>query len=91
MKFLSYIKTSKDLSARHFQKKNKEKLQKRLVKGIQIFLRRRRKRKRQYAHEQYKNLSEEERNKKRKYSPERYRNLLEDEKQRLVKYGQKLF
>ena len=37
MKFLSYIKTSKDLLARHFQKKNKEKRQKRLVKDIKIF------------------------------------------------------
>ena len=52
----------------------KEKPQKRLVKGIKIFLK---KEKHQYTHEQYRNFSEEEKN-KCQYICELYRNLPKD-------------
>ena len=42
--------------------------------------------KREYGHEQYRNLSEGEKNKKLQYGCERYRNLPEDENQKLVEY-----
>ena len=50
---------SKKLSAEHYQE-NKERLQKKLVKDIKIFLR---KKKQQYGSEHYKNQSEDEKQK----------------------------
>ena len=50
----------KNLSAKYYQE-NKERLQKKLVKDIKIFLKK--KKKREYGREHYKNLSEEERHK----------------------------
>ena len=41
---------------------------------------------RQYGHEQYRNLSEAEKETKPQYGREQYENLLEDEKQRLAEY-----
>ena len=43
-----YTKMSKNLSAKYYQE-NKEKLQKKLVKGIKIFLKKKNKKKRQYG------------------------------------------
>ena len=65
------------------------KKQKRLVKGIKIFLKKKKK-KRQYAYVQYRNLSEEEKERKHQYGGEQYKNLQEDEKQRLAEYIKKL-
>ena len=56
-----YIKMSKYSSAKYY-KENKERLQKKLVSNIKIFLRKKRK-KPQYVHERYKNLSEDGTNK----------------------------
>ena len=49
-----------------YYKKSKERLQKRLAKGIKIFLKKNTKNC-QYARERYSNLSEEKKNKKRQY------------------------
>ena len=51
---------SENISAKYYQE-NKEKIQKKLVKDIKIFLNK--KKKQQYGHECYKNLSENERQK----------------------------
>ena len=56
-----------------------------LVKGIIVFLKKK-KNKRQYPRERYRNLSEEEKNEKRQYGCKRYKYLSKDEKQRLVEY-----
>ena len=56
-----YKKMSKYSSAKYY-KENKERLQKKLVSNIKIFLRKKRK-KPQYVHERYKNLSEDGTNK----------------------------
>lgn len=72
-----------------YYKKNRERLQKRLVKGIRIFLKK--KKMCQYTCEQYSNLSEEGKNEKHHYVCEQYENLSEDEKQRLFEYIKKLF
>ena len=55
--FLSYIKISNDSSAKYYQK-NKERLQKKPVKDIEVFLKK--KEKKQYGRERYKNLTENE-------------------------------
>ena len=46
---------SKSLSATYYQE-NKERLQKKLMKDIKIFLRKKKIKKQQYGHEHYKNL-----------------------------------
>ena len=71
-----YIHTSKNLS-NNFYQENKERLQKKLVKDIRIFLKKGGET-RQYSHQQYKNLPEDEKqklveNKKKDYS--KYFNL----------------
>ena len=48
---------SKTLSAKYYQE-NKERLQKKLVKDIKIFLNKKMKKKWQYGRERYKNISE---------------------------------
>ena len=53
------IKISKDSSAKHYQN-NKVRLQKKLEKDIKVFLKKKKKRKRQYDRERYKNLSEDQ-------------------------------
>ena len=51
---------SKNSSAKYFQD-NKERLhKKKLVKDIEVFLKKKKKRKWQYGRERYKNLSEDE-------------------------------
>ena len=50
---------SKNLSAKYYQE-NKERLQKKLVKNIKIFLKKKKKKKQQYDNECYKNLSQDE-------------------------------
>ena len=50
---------SKHLSAKYYQE-NKERLHKKLVKDIKIFLKKRKKKKPQYGCECYKNLSKDE-------------------------------
>ena len=49
------------------------------MKDTKIFLKKKKNKKRHYARERYRNLSEEEKEKKCQYGPERYKNLLEDE------------
>ena len=49
----------KNLSAKYYQE-NKERLQKMLVKDIRVFLKKRKKKKRQDGSERYKNLPEDE-------------------------------
>ena len=50
---------SKNLSGKYYQE-NKERLQKKLVKDIKIFLKQKKKKKWEYRHERYKYLSEDE-------------------------------
>ena len=50
---------SKRLSATYYQE-NKESLRNKVVKDIKIFLKKKTKKKRQYGHEHYKHLSEDE-------------------------------
>ena len=50
---------SKDSSAKYYQN-NKERLQKNLVKGIKVFLKKKEKKKQQYGRERCKNLPEDE-------------------------------
>ena len=56
----------KNLSAKYSQE-NKEELQKKLVKDIKIFLRKKKKKKRRYDRECYKNLTEDEKQKLAEY------------------------
>ena len=56
------MKISKNLSAKYYQK-NKEKIQKKLLKDIRIFSKEEKEKKQQYGHECYKNLSEDEKQK----------------------------
>ena len=49
----------KDSSAKYYQN-NKERLQKNLVKGIKVFLKKKEKKKQQYGSERCKNLPEDE-------------------------------
>ena len=49
---------SKYLSAKYYQE-NKERLQKKLVKNIKTFLKKKNKKKRQYGPKRYKKLSED--------------------------------
>ena len=53
---------SENLSAKYYQE-IKERLYKKLVKDIKIILIKKKKKKRQYGRERYKNLSENEKNK----------------------------
>ena len=53
---------SKKLSAKYYQE-NKERLQKKLVKDIKMFLKKKKKKKQQYGPERYKNPSEDEKQK----------------------------
>ena len=50
---------SKNLSGKYYQE-NKERLQKKLVKNIKIFLKKKKKKKQQCGRERYKNLSEDQ-------------------------------
>ena len=77
------------MSAGYIIRKTKKDFRKGPVNGIKVYLKKKKKRKLQYAHEQNRNLSEEK-NKKRQYEHECYNNLPEDEKQRLVEYRKKL-
>ena len=52
----------RNLSAKYYQE-NKEILQKKLLKDIKIFLRKKKKKKQQYGCERYKNLSEDKKSK----------------------------
>ena len=54
-----FKKTSKNLSAKYHQE-NKERLQKKLVKDIKVFLKKEKEKKRQNGCERYKNLPENE-------------------------------
>ena len=60
--FFKYIKKSKDSSAKYYQAK-KERLLKKPVKDIKVFLKKKKKKKQQYGGERYKNLSEDEKQK----------------------------
>ena len=62
------------------RKKSKERIIKRLKKGIKIFL----KKKTKAYWQRYRNISEKENEKKRQYGRGRYKNFLEDKNQRLV-------
>ena len=61
------VKISKILSARYCQE-NKERLQKKLVKGIKFFPKKKKKKKQQYGRERYKRLSEDEKQKLVEYT-----------------------
>ena len=61
----------KNLIAKSYQK-NKKRLQKKLVKDIKIFLKKKKK-KQQYGCERYKNLSEEKKQKLVEYRKKYYR------------------
>ena len=61
---------SKNLSAKYYQE-NKERLQKKLVKDIKIFLKKTKYQ--QFGRERYKNLSEDEKNKLVEYRNKYYR------------------
>ena len=74
------------LTGYYQKKKQRTASKKSLVKGIKIFLKKKKARKRQYAPEPYRNLSEEERIKKRQYGLERRRYLSAVETQKLVEY-----
>ena len=63
---------SKNLSAKFYQE-NKERLQKKLVKDITIFLKKKKKNKLQHIPECYKNLSEDEKQKLNEYRKRYYR------------------
>ena len=52
----------KDSLAKYYQN-NKERLQKKLVKNIKVFLKKKKKKKQQYGREQYKNLLKDEKQK----------------------------
>ena len=56
-----FTNISQNLSVKHYQE-NKERLQKKLVKDIKIFLRKKKKKKQQYDCERHKNLSKDEKN-----------------------------
>ena len=62
----------KNLSAKYYRE-NKEILQKRLVKDIKIFLRKKKKKNQQCGRERYKNLPEDEKQKLVEYRKEYYR------------------
>ena len=53
---------SKNLPAKYYQE-GKERLQKKLMKDIKIFLKKKKNKKRQYGRERYKNLLEDEKQK----------------------------
>ena len=63
---------SKTLSAKYYQE-NKERLQKKLVKDIKIFLKKKKEKKRQYRRERYKNISGDEKQKLVEYRKKYYR------------------
>ena len=54
---------SKNLSAKYYQEIIKERLLKKLVKGIKIFLKKKKKKKWQHGLERYKNLSKDKKQK----------------------------
>ena len=56
--------------AGYYQKKNQEDFQRSLLKGNKVFLEKNKKKKSQYAREQYRNLSEEKKENKRQYGRE---------------------
>ena len=56
----------KSSSAKYCQN-SKERLQKKLVKDIKVFLKNKKKKKQTYGHEQYKNLPEDEKQKLSEY------------------------
>ena len=51
-----------DVSAKYYQE-NKERRQKQIVKDINVFLRKEKKKRQQYGRERYKNLSDDEQQK----------------------------
>ena len=56
------MKMSKNSSAKYYQD-NKEKLQKKLVKDIKVFLKKKKKKKRRYGRVRYRHLPEDEKQK----------------------------
>ena len=75
----------KKLLAKYYQE-NKERLQKKLVKDIKVFLRKKKEKKQQYGRERYKNLSEDEKQNLAEYR----KNIIEWEKMLYYNY-QKVF
>ena len=69
--FFIYIKLFKNLSGKYYQE-NKERLQKKLVKNIKIFLKKKIEKKQQCRRERYKNLSEDQKNKLVEYRKQHY-------------------
>ena len=63
---------SRNLSAKCYEK-NKKMLHKKLARDIKSFLRKKKKKKRQYGHEHYKNISEDEKHKLVEYRKKYYR------------------
>ena len=63
---------SKNLSAKYYQE-NKKRLQKKLVKDIKIFLKKKKEKKQQYGCEHYKNFSEDETNQLVEYRKRYYK------------------
>ena len=57
--FFTYIKMSKNSSAKYYQE-NKERLQKKICKRYQSLSKKEKGKKQQYGRERYKNLSEDE-------------------------------
>ena len=67
----TYMNISKDSSAKYYQN-NKEILQKKLVKDIKVFIKKKKK-KQQYGCKGYKNLSEDEKQKLLEYRKNYYK------------------
>ena len=71
--FFTYLKISKDSSAKYHQN-NKERLEKKnLVKDIKVFLRKKKKKEWQNGLEQYKSLQEDEKQKLAEYRKKYYK------------------
>ena len=79
---------SKDFLLEYYQTK-KERLQKWLGKGINIFLKKKKK-KQEYACKRYSNYPVDKRENKRQHGRERFRNLSVDEKQSFVEIEEKI-
>ena len=78
--FFTYLKISKDSSAKYYQN-NKERLEKKnLVKDIKVFLKKKKKKEWQNGLEQYKSLQEDEKQKlaefRKKYYKMRKKSLI---------------
>ena len=69
-----------------YYQKSKEDFQKRLMKVNKVFLKKKKKKKTQYACEWYRILAEEKKESKHQNGCDWYKHFLEDEKQRLAEY-----